>query len=241
MIEARKSPFFDFLLGNMIRILLRRHFYAHHLKGGDRVKALDRKIPMLFFANHSNWWDGFVAFHLTRDLWNMDTLLMMDVKQLSRYRFFRRIGAFSVDRENPREAQSSIDYAVRELVPAKRVLWMYPQGVMAPNDKRPLGFYAGLAKIAHALGEAWVVPVAHRYEFLGEQRPEIFTSVGPPRRLTRESPAESKRLTEALERELTATLDGLREHVAGGNLGDFQTTFRGRVSIHAAYDRLRGR
>jgi hypothetical protein len=41
-----------------------------------------------------NWWTG-LRFFLSKALWNIDAYVMMDIEQMQKYRFFKRIGAFS--------------------------------------------------------------------------------------------------------------------------------------------------
>lgn len=240
MIKAAKQPLAEMGFGWMIRRMLERHFYAHRVRRKDIVRHLDPAVPSIFYANHSSWWDGFVALHLCRDVFGLDGILMMEEKQLARYSFFRWIGAFGVNRDNQAEAKASLEYAASEIRHGRRILWMYPQGVLLPNDMRPVAFYHGISHLAKSLGEVQLVCVAHRYEFLAEQRPEIFTAVGPCTRIQAGSDFESKELTRTLEDILTGELERLRLDVAEQKLSEFEITLRGALSTHVKYDRFRG-
>jgi hypothetical protein len=57
-------------------------------------------------------------------------------------------------------------------------MWLFPQGEMLPQDRRPLKFFSGIAKLAEKIANVNLVPVCFRYEFLMEQRPEVFISIG---------------------------------------------------------------
>ena len=71
---------------------------------------------------------------------------MMEESQLRRYFFFSWIGCFSVDRHHPRAAMQSIQYAAHLLKEHPgRMVWLFPQGEIAPNDRRPLVFFRGAA------------------------------------------------------------------------------------------------
>lgn len=56
----------------------------------------------------------------------------------------------------------------------------FPQGEMKPQDYEPITFYNGIAHIAEKLGEINLIPVSLRYEFIKEQRPEVFIKIGEP-------------------------------------------------------------
>lgn len=207
------------------------------LGGLDRLDRLDRSLPMVFYANHSNWWDGLVAFFLSREILHVEPFAMMEEKQLVKYRFFRWIGAFSVDRDSPRRAFQSIQYAQSIFSQKNRALWIYPQGVMRANDVRPLGFQRGIARIAEVSEEVQFIPVAHRYDFIMEQRPECFTAFGNVVRIT--SGLKPREVVATLEGALTATLDVLRNSMIANDLSGFVSVLAGRASTNTLYDRIR--
>ena len=118
-----------------------------------------------------------VAFQISRQT-NLDSYLMMEEKQLKRLYLFRKLGAFSVVRENAREALESVNYTTRILKQnTKRAVWIFPQGTIVPSDSRPLQFYNGLARIIISLEKCSVAAAAIRYEFLGEYKPNIFVKI----------------------------------------------------------------
>jgi len=207
------------------------------LGGLDRLDGLDRSLPMVFYANHSNWWDGLVAFFLSREILKVEPFAMMEEKQLVKYRFFRWIGAFSVDRDSPRAAFQSVQYALSIFNKKNRALWIYPQGVMRANDMRPLGFQGGIARIADLPGGVQFIPVAHRYDFIMEQRPECFTAFGDVVRVT--SGIKAREVVATLEGALTKTLDALRHSMIAGDWSGFVPVLAGRTSTNILYDRIR--
>ena len=194
MMPAKKHPRIERVMAAMNRRMLRHHFHGVHAGGIDHVAALDRTRPIILFGNHSCWWDGLMEFFFSADVFHLDAYLMMEERQLRRYGFFRWIGAFSVDRQSPRDAVRSIHYAASLFDRPGRILWIYPQGVMKPNDARPLEFFSGTARLIELLRDPQVLPVAHRYEFLMEQRPEAFSLFGPPVDVSRGAWAPRKSL-----------------------------------------------
>jgi chlorobactene lauroyltransferase len=237
MIEARKNRLFEHLFLAYTRRSMSRHFNGVHVGGWENVRRLDRSLPIIIYCNHSSWWDAMLAFVLAKQVLDVDAYAMMEEKQLRRYAFFRRIGAFSVDRESPRSAVASMRYAASIFTKPNVALWIYPQGIMVPNDTRPLNFYPGIARIAAMAGQVQCVPVVHRFEFLMEQRPEAFTMIGEPWLL--QDAGKPGEVTEALEKKLTALLDTLRCAITKNEMQGFTRILSGRSSVSTRYDKLR--
>jgi chlorobactene lauroyltransferase len=236
MINARKNRLFERLFLSYTRRTMRRHFHGVHVGGLDNIGRLDRRVPIIVCSNHSSWWDAMLAFILARQVLHLEMFAMMEEKQLARYTFFRLIGAFSVVRESPRAAVESMRYAASLLKKPNVGLWIFPQGMMLPNDVRPLRFYQGAARIAQMVGRVQFLPLAHRYEFLMEQRAEAFTSIGEP--WVVENPASPEQLTRELERRLTRELDRLCRRITSHDVGDFRQVLTGRASVNARYDKV---
>jgi 1-acyl-sn-glycerol-3-phosphate acyltransferase len=232
MITAKKNS----VIGSAFRLyhqrLLKKHFYKIHLRGIKNLSLINGNLSCIFYANHSNWWDGFIAYFLTHRILKEDDYLMMDIEQMRKYPFFKYIGVFSVDRSNPSSALQSIEYAASLLKNKKRSLWIFPQGEMAPQDKRPLDFFRGISKLTEKTGPLNIVPVALRYEFLMEQRPEIFISISKPV----SDHSSYKALTAKLEKELTEELDKLRNDIVNGDTACFETVFCGQNSRNKTFD-----
>ncbi|MEN9935844.1 MAG: hypothetical protein RLZZ387_2423 [Chloroflexota bacterium] len=193
--------------------------------------------PMVFYMNHPGWWDGYMAFLLDKIVLRerFESYIMMEEKQLRAYRFFTLCGAFSVDRRRPGEAERSIGYISRLLRERRsRVLWILPQGRIAPNDRRPLRVFPGAARVALQSGGAMLWPVALRYEFRGEQQPEAFIRVGPPHRPPEGADAEG--LTEEIGARLTAAVDALRDEVNEERLEGYEVLLSGRPGINRLLD-----
>jgi chlorobactene lauroyltransferase len=237
MIEARKSRLFEWIFLTYTRRILRRQFHRVSVGGLENIALIDRTRPFIFCCNHSSWWDGMIAFVLSKDLLRCDSFAMMEEKQMTRYRFFRKIGAFSVVRESPRQAVASMRYAASLFNGPNVGLWIYPQGVMLPNDVRPLNLQQGAARIASMVRGVQFVPVAHRYEFLREQRPEALVLLGKP--WTPDVSRTPGEITSEIERGLTALLDSLRNSIVRNDLKGFSPLVVGRQSVNVRFDTFR--
>ncbi len=148
---------------------------------------------------------------------------MMEEKQLADLFVFRKLGAFSVVRENPRQAKRSIDYAVKILSEKPgRKLWIFPQGEILPNDLRPLEFYNGLSNIIKRAGNCRIINLAIKYEFLGAFKPNIFVSIKKSPSFESLQQINKKTISKALAEQLTANLDFLKIDIINNQTTEYQ-------------------
>lgn len=225
MLEAKKSVWFERIFSIYNRNLLKRRFDSLRVSGLDFLKNKDAKIPLVIYANHSSWWDGLIFWEIIVNL-DFEFYVMMEEKQLRQLFLFRRLGAFSVVREKPREAVKSINYAAALLrKDANRSVIIFPQGEILPNDVRPLHFFRGLASIVEKTVRCSVVPIALRYEFAKNFKPEILCKIGAPDVFEAGENFDSKNLNGILEARLTATLDSLKRDVVSGTTAGYENLF----------------
>lgn len=242
IITARKFYLIEVLFAFFNRRSLRRHFNQIWTKNFEQLKAIDPNYPVLFFANHSCWWDGLIVFYITRDLLKFDGYLMSIAKQLRKYSFFRWIGAFSIDRESPISAYRSLEYTVSLLSTKNkqtRAVWIFPQGGLLANDTRPIEFLRGLSWVIKHVPKVQLISVAFRYEFINEQLPEIFLTFNLLGQLPENEIKKSTVLNKKLEEILTKQLDELKEDVMQRKVENYQPALGGKLSINIMYDKFR--
>jgi len=242
MIPARKFPLGERLVWQLIDRSLRKYFDCVYFRmRGDYTDEQRATLPMIICANHFSWWDGYVVA-LVQRLIKVDGYLMMEEKQLRRYFFFAWAGCFSVDRQNPRSALQSLKYAAKLLKERPgRMVCLFPQGEIFPNDRRPLVFYNGATYLARLINPVLYYPMAIRIEYLAEQRPALFISLGEPILINSEQTKERDFLqscTKRLEESLTAELDQLRAEVLAGDYSEFKTVIQGKASTNRIFDML---
>ncbi len=239
MIPARKFSLGEYLVEGMIDNSFRSHFDRIHYRQRCQYTDEQRKLPMIICANHSTWWDGYVALLVARQL-GVDPYLMMEEAQLRRYLFFSWIGCFSVDRQNARSAMQSLQYAARILKEkAGRMVWLFPQGEIAPNDHRPLEFFTGAAHLARLTAPSLVYPLAIRIDYLAEQQPDLFISLGEPTCVDADmarAPGFLKQCTHQLETLVTAELDRLHADITASDYSSFKQLMQGRASTNRIFD-----
>lgn len=170
--------------------------------------------------------------------------MMMDSRQLAKYRFFRKLGAFPIDRGSRRGIMEALDYSA-SLLNRKERVWLFPQGRIMHQDQRPLDLRTGAAYILARSPKAAVVPVTVYYSMCG-QKPDVSmwfgeTVVEPWAAMKR------KDITELLRFELQGQLDRHAGLVAeageeGPAAGEsFRSIFNERRSTSDHFDRWRER
>ena len=220
MIEARKSRRFNEIFYRYNKYyLLRRHLHELTMHGHPDFIYKDR--PVLYIMNHCSWWDGMIVYHAWQTASRGDHYIMMDEKQMKSFRFFRKLGAFSIDKTKPREIVRSLEYTAKLMAEGKRV-WLFPQGDFRHLEQRPLGFQSGIGRLLSAVPGAIVVPVTVYYT-LTHQRPQAsiwFGAAVEDNWVGR----ERHEARAGLEQVLTAQLDVHRAMAIDGKLMQLQAS-----------------
>jgi 1-acyl-sn-glycerol-3-phosphate acyltransferase len=135
-------------------------------------------VPLLVYANHSSFWDGFVLHQLAQvGGWN--AFAMMDEENLARYPFHRRMGAFSVRQHDSASALETMKYARSLLLQPRGVVCIFPQGEIRPAGTHLGALSRGLEVLARR-SKAWSVPVGLRYCFFEHECPDVMVEFGTP-------------------------------------------------------------
>ena len=239
LIEAYKHGWPRLAIDAMIRSKLRGGFHQVLGQGIERLRTDLDGDPSgtLFLANHSCWWDLFLV-HLLNETIPVDGFGMMEHFNMVRFGFFRRIGAFSVDRTDPASVRASLEYAAGLLQRPRAGVWVFPQGKIETNDFRPLTFQHGIRALVRRAGRVRIVPVAFCYEFWQDERPEALVRFGEASWVDR---PDLPTLIPTFERRLTEELDALRLDAIAQEADRFAPLVEGRRSINERYARLRAR
>ena len=246
MLKVRRSQLYTLWFGWYSRRQFRRYFNSVRVFMQPGVQEMNMRTPVLFYANHACWWDGFWSQLCTEQFFHQNLHIIIEFKQLKKHRFFTRIGAFSLDRSRPRSAMGTIHYAA-ELLTAEsdrqNALWIFPQGRIEHVDKRPLFFFKGTASIVSRVFETipriYLVSVVSRIEYLEEQKPELFLSFREPLLVTPTEFQSSDALTAYMQRMTETHLDELKEKIINRAFEDAQIIIRGTLSINRKVEAIR--
>ncbi len=177
MIRAQHRLWADIIFQPYLTWLFKRNFHEIQLLG--ILPKIPDDLPVLLLPNHSTWWDGFFVYLLNKKIFHRTAYLMMLEKQLSKYKFFTKIGAYSIEPENRRSIIESLEYTVELLNQEMPLVSIFPQGQLLPWDTRPLGYKRGVEWILRKYRKSvTVLPLAIRTEFLGEKRPRVSFLLG---------------------------------------------------------------
>jgi chlorobactene lauroyltransferase len=222
MLKAKKNKFVEKLFAVYNKNLLKRRFHSFNVEGLGFLANLNKTLPLIIYVNHSSWWDGLLVFHILQNF-NFVSFVMMEEKHLLKYSFFRRLGAFSVDRDNPRDAIKSIEY-ISEILNNNNacVLVIFPQGKLAHNDKRPFYFYNGISRIVEKIKNCQLASLSIRIEHLKEFKPQIFVKIEEPEKIEVNSMFMSKLFTKHLSDKMTFCLDHLKNDIVNNQTQKYQ-------------------
>ncbi|KAA8785508.1 hypothetical protein EC604_16835 [Paenibacillus amylolyticus] len=254
MIRAVKSKAFDrvFSLYNHY-YLLHRRFRSFTLSGSLDPQMMDGngmggmepmapEQPVVYFMNHSSWWDGLLLYHAAKQTSRGDHYVMMEERQLRQYAFFRKLGAYSINKNSASGVRTSLQYTNELLAAGKRV-WIFPQGEIIHQEARPIQFRPGIGLVLRRFPQAIAVPVTLCHGMVQHDLPEISMKAGPP--IVEDwnvwkSEEIAERLGHVLEQQLNdhrATLIRLGQ----GSLPDARSLIRGTRSTSEKYDEARKR
>ncbi|MCW5892836.1 MAG: lysophospholipid acyltransferase family protein [bacterium] len=222
MIRAAKDGPLAALVAAYVGCKVRRAFRGVWLRGA--LPPADARLVV--YANHTSFWDGF-ACHLLCRAGGWDAYCMMEEANLARYRFLRRLGAFSVRRGDAQAAIETLRYAVGLLRRPGRAVVVFPEGVLRPWTGALQPLERGVEVLARRAG-ARCLPVAIRYRFFEHELPDLLLAVGEAH-----DPAPLAELATRLAAAVAEVGDT-------ATLADFTPLLRGRRSVVERWDAARG-
>lgn len=220
--------------------LARKSFASVRWRSESDWQHWDPGIATLVIANHSNWWDGFIAHELTRAM-QRHFFILMEQQNLDRYRGFRWIGALPLERRRPMQAMRDLATATAALTP-DALMWIFPQGMRRPANETPARFERGAEWMTLRHGAPLrVVPCALRYPFLSEQWPECLVLLGTPWLVEPGARPDPGAVTARFETMIQSTLASLDRALRSETLEGYATLIAGPPSINNRVDAFRHR
>lgn len=194
---------------------VRRHFHSVRVSGDRRLPA----GPVIVVMNHPSWWDPMIGLLLTGLFPERTPFAPMDAVALEKYRLFRRLGFFGVERGTRAGAREFLRQSRAILQRPDAMLWVTAQGEFTDARVRPIRLKPG---IEH-LGPVPILPLALEYAYWHESRPEVLIRFGPPCR---------DNITGALQK----TADHLAADSVARNEAAFETILGGTAGVGGMYD-----
>lgn len=176
----------------------------------------------VYFLNHNSWWDGLIPLYLNENFFHQNARAIMEDKQMRQYTFFSKIGAFSINLDDPKASISSLRYAVKSMERDHASLFIYPEGKITPVSESKPEFKKGLAWLYSQTDEIDYVPVAIYSHTLRSSKPELYLSIGNS--VDHSKQLDRNKLTELFQKDLHRILVQTRE-VAGFSDEGFKYQF----------------
>ncbi len=246
MLTVRRSGAYTRWFSWYSRRQFKKHFHAVRVSVPAETLGMQLEYPVIFYCNHAYWWDGFWSQLCTEAFFRQNLYIIIEDRQLSRHRFFTRLGAFSIDRSNSRSALRTLEYAAERLMeksPKQNALWVFPQGKIEHVDKEPISFFNGtssiVSRVLQEMPGIYLVSVVSRIEYLEDQRPELFLSFTVPELIGEAGYSSKKALTSHMEGTTVDHLAGLKERLMKREMDDFEILVKGRESINTKVERLK--
>ena len=187
-IPAKESPIFIKIFRLYTKLLFKWRFKKVWLKQEYEPCS---ECKTVYYLNHHSWWDGLIPLMLNEYRFRQQARAIMEDKQMKTYALFQKIGAFSINREDPRSAISSLRYAVESFERNNASLFIYPEGTITPVGSS-MNFEGGLAWLHNKLDDVDFVPVAIYMHTIRHSKPELHLHVGQPVRINKSLSKEAK-------------------------------------------------
>lgn len=225
MIIAEHNYWAELVFKPYIYRLLKKNFHSINLIGD--LPDIPQDLPLIFIPNHSTWWDGFYVYLLNKKFFARKFYIMILEEQLAKYKFFTKLGSFSISRESPKSIIESLKYSA-DLLRSNpySVTTIFPQGELLPNFTRPLNFNRGIEKITRLYGKnVCFLPLSIRPEYLKEEKASVFFKFGSPIIAN----SETKDLTETLRTQVEQGLEEIATSILNSNEGSI--IMHGKISV----------
>jgi 1-acyl-sn-glycerol-3-phosphate acyltransferase len=240
----------------VVRRMFRKQFASvHAVKGSlDVIRSLDRRLgPAIIALNHSSWWDPLVCVLLgTSEIPSRTHMAPMDIAQLRRFKFMRKIGIFGVSPDDPRSLPRMTRHVIERFGREPMcTLWITPQGEFR-DVRDEIVLRPGAGAVAARACEKREIPVlalAIEYTFWEDKRPEVLLRVQrvqPPD--LNDHATRSERIeawTGEIERAMRENQSSLAQLVMERDPRPFEILLGGKEGAnHPLYDlwlRLRGK
>lgn len=204
-IPTKESPLLISFFYRYIEFLLKLRFHSVNV---IQEYTPSKESRTVYFLNHNYWWDGLLPLYLSKKYFNQNTRAIMEYAQMRRYRFFSRIGAFSIDPTSPKSSIKTLRYALNFLTKKKSCLYIYPEGKIVPVTEKTSAFQKGLSWIYQHTEGVDFVPIGIYIDHSKFSKPELNIYIGNS--VDHFKSLSKSNLTELLKKNLDTVLEQCR-------------------------------
>lgn len=152
---------------------MKRRFGSVYIRNSHKI---ERDKSTLYICNHHYWWDGLTPLILNEFIFCQKARAVMEDKQMREFPFFSKIGAFSINRNNPKSALSSLKYGADWLKTPNTCLFLYPEGKFSlPHD--PIHIESGITKLLEWVPDCQLVNISMYISYQKTDKPDFFIDI----------------------------------------------------------------
>lgn len=225
MIKAQHSKFSQFIFDLYIFPKLKRDFHSINIIGD--IPDINTNYPLIIAPNHSSWWDGFFLYLLNDKLWNRKFHIMILEESLKKYKFFTKIGGFSINQNSPKSIFETLKYTSDLMKENKNSMFViFPQGILLPGFVPNYTFSKGIDKIIEYYNDKVnLLLLSINIHYLNEEKAEVFFKFSKNYVVDKTNNISIKEL----ENELLKLRNQVEESILKGEKG--KILFSGKKSI----------
>ena len=145
MVPSRKKKFWSKLFIRCVKWWIGRNFKEVNVQPFEPRPG----HSILLLTNHFSWWDGFIANRTAVYDLKKQFYIMMQQDQFDQHRYFRYIGAYSIQKGS-RAILDSLSYSAGILNDPDNLIVIFPQGELYSNHETHIrvetGVHSGLSR-----------------------------------------------------------------------------------------------
>lgn len=178
MIEAKHNKFIRKLFNLYINNKLKSNF--SHFYSTNRLPSFDVQKPILVLQNHFSWWDGFFSDLVYRKyFYNYKIYMMILESTLNKYKFFKYLGAYSINKFKPRDTLATLHYTKQLLTQKNTFLVIFPTGELLPYSLTKIKFKTGIEKfIISKEYDFFILPLSFKIQYENASKPNVYFRFG---------------------------------------------------------------
>lgn len=177
MIKAEHSKIARMIFIPYMNLLLKKHFSNFFIV--NEFPKIPADAGLIITPNHISWWDGFFAEYAFSKYTDRKIHLMMLEEQLTKYWFFRKVGAYSINPKNSKSVIETSAYTKTTVENSENYVVLYPQGEIEPFEKKPLSIKRGLKYFIDRIqNDFYVLPAGFKIQYYNEKKPTVVLRFG---------------------------------------------------------------
>lgn len=169
-------PQVEGLMGRAVEKMIERSVRARFHTVFWRKEDFEFQKPVIFVPNHHGWHDGYLMFHLIR---NLQIECLDWITEFDAFPLFAKVGGMPFPADDPARRATTVRTTIRRMNEERKSLILFAESDLhRPPEILPLG--KALETVLKHVPGSQVVPVAIVYQMSLHERPEAALSVGAP-------------------------------------------------------------